>query len=120
MQPRLWHNSYPPGMPVELPIETHLTVTDEIEAVVTMLDDVLECACIGVPDERSGEAPHLYVVAARADLTRADVEQHCRANLTGYKVPRHITFVTSLPKSTVGKILRRELRESSARTATTA
>ncbi len=87
---------------------------NEIEGVVALMDGVLECACIGVPDERTGEAPHLYVVSARAELTRADVEKHCRAQLTAYKVPRHITFVDSLPKSTVGKILRKELRKSPA------
>ncbi len=83
---------------------------NEIEAVVAQHPGVLECACIGEPDERSGEAPHLFVVSRDAALSRESVENHCRANLTGYKVPRHITFVDALPKSTVGKILRRELR----------
>jgi len=83
---------------------------NEIEAVVSQHDGVLECACIGEPDERSGEIPHLFVVARNAGLRVEDLEAHCRANLTGYKVPRRITFLESLPKSTVGKILRRELR----------
>ncbi len=85
---------------------------NEIEAVVALHDGVLECACIGVPDARSGEAPHLYLVPRDASLTAAEVEAHCRRNLTAYKVPRHITFVAALPKSTVGKILRKELRHN--------
>jgi long-chain acyl-CoA synthetase len=83
---------------------------NEIEAVVAMMPEVLECACVGIPDERSGEAPHLFAVARAPDLTAAKIEAHCRANLAGYKVPRRISLVESLPKSTVGKILRRELR----------
>lgn len=85
---------------------------NEIEAVVALHDGVLECACIGVPDARSGEAPHLYLVPKHTGLTAAEVEAHCRRNLTAYKVPRHITFVAALPKSTVGKILRKELRHN--------
>ena len=83
---------------------------NEIEAVVAEHAGVLECACIGEPDERSGEIPHLFVVARDGALTTQDVEAHCRANLTAYKVPRRITLLEALPKSTVGKILRRELR----------
>jgi long-chain acyl-CoA synthetase len=83
---------------------------NEIEAVVAQHEGVLECACIGEPDERCGEIPHLFVVARDPALNAHDVEAHCRMNLTGYKVPRRITFLDSLPKSTVGKILRRELR----------
>jgi long-chain acyl-CoA synthetase len=85
---------------------------NEIEAVVAMHDGVLECACIGQPDARSGEAPHLFVVPRTEALTVEEVEAHCRANLAGYKVPRQISFLPALPKSTVGKILRRELRPS--------
>ena len=84
---------------------------NEIEAVVAGLDGVLECACIGVPDEKSGEAVKLFVVRSDDALDAATVESHCRDNLTPYKVPRHIEFIDALPKSTVGKILRRELRE---------
>ncbi|MDM0032915.1 AMP-binding protein [Variovorax sp. J22P271] len=84
---------------------------NEIEAVVAMHEGVVECACIGQPDARSGEAPHLFVVRRSEALTAGEVEAHCRANLAGYKVPRQISFLQALPKSTVGKILRRELRQ---------
>ncbi|MDM0069554.1 AMP-binding protein [Variovorax sp. J31P207] len=84
---------------------------NEIEAVVAMHEGVVECACIGQPDARSGEAPHLFVVRRSEALTAGEVEAHCRANLAGYKVPRQISFLEALPKSTVGKILRRELRQ---------
>ena len=84
---------------------------NEIEAVVAGLDGVLECACVGVPDEKSGEAVKLFVVRKDDSLEAATVKNHCRENLTGYKVPRHIEFIDALPKSTVGKILRRELRD---------
>jgi len=83
---------------------------NEIEAVVALHDGVLECACIGQPDARSGEAPHLFVVRRDDALSAEEIEAHCRANLAGYKVPRQISFLPALPKSTVGKILRRELR----------
>jgi long-chain acyl-CoA synthetase len=83
---------------------------NEIEGVVALMPQVLECACIGVADERSGEAPHLFIVKRDAALTREQVEAHCRENLTAYKRPRHISFVEALPKSPVGKILRKELR----------
>jgi long-chain acyl-CoA synthetase len=84
---------------------------NEIEAVVTGCPGVVECACIGVPDEKSGEAVKLFIVkAADAALTEADVIAHCRKELTGYKVPKIVRFIDALPKSTVGKILRRELR----------
>ena len=84
---------------------------NEIEAVVALHDGVLECACIGQPDARSGEAPHLFVVRRNDALSAEEIEAHCRANLAGYKVPRQISFLEALPKSTVGKILRRELRQ---------
>ena len=84
---------------------------NEIEAVVSMMPSVAECACVGVPDERSGEAPHLFVVKRDQDVDSAQIVAHCRANLTAYKVPRRITFVDALPKSPVGKILRRSLRD---------
>lgn len=83
---------------------------NEIEGVVAMHPDVLECACVGVPDERSAEAPHLFVVRRVPGLEAAELEAHCRKLLAAYKVPRHITFLESLPKSAVGKILRKELR----------
>ncbi len=85
---------------------------NEIEDVVTGCPGVAECACIGVPDEKSGEAVKVFVVKApNATLSADDVLAHCRKQLTGYKMPRHVSFIESLPKSTVGKILRRELRD---------
>ena len=84
---------------------------NEIEAEVAAMEAVLECACIGVPNEKSGEAVKLFVVKADDALTIDDVRDHCKKQLTGYKVPRHIVFIEALPKSTVGKILRRELRD---------
>jgi long-chain acyl-CoA synthetase len=86
---------------------------NEIEGVVAMHPDVLECACIGVPDERSAEAPHVFVVRRSPGLVAEQLEAHCRKLLAPYKVPRHITFVEALPKSAVGKILRKELRPQS-------
>jgi long-chain acyl-CoA synthetase len=85
---------------------------NEIEAVVTACPGVAECACVGAPDDKTGEAVKLFVVRAPgAALTEADVVAHCRKELTAYKVPRFVRFVDTLPKSTVGKILRRELRD---------
>jgi long-chain acyl-CoA synthetase len=83
---------------------------NEIEAVAMMLPDVQECACIGVPDERSGEACCLFVVPRHLGVTLAQVESHCRANLAAYKVPRHISIIETLPKSAAGKVLRKDLR----------
>ena len=84
---------------------------NEIEAVATACPGVAECACIGVPDDKTGEAAKLYVVRAPASSVSAEqVMQHCREQLTAYKVPKQVVFVDALPKSTVGKILRRELR----------
>jgi long-chain acyl-CoA synthetase len=83
---------------------------NEIEQVVSMLDGVLECAAIGIPDERSGEAVKLFVVKQDASLGESDVADFCKANLTNYKRPKYIEFRDDLPKSNVGKILRRELR----------
>jgi len=86
---------------------------NEIEAVVAAIPGVLECACIGVSDEKTGEAVSLFVVKDKGTvLTRDDVVAHCRKELTGYKIPKFVTFVDGLPKSTVGKILRRGLRET--------
>ncbi|WP_432262664.1 AMP-binding protein [Cupriavidus sp. TMH.W2] len=87
---------------------------NEIEAVVAQLEDIHECACIGVPDERSGEAPHLFVVPRGManddpEALKERIHAHCRTHLARYKLPRHITLVPALPKSAVGKVLRREL-----------
>ncbi len=85
---------------------------NEIEAVATGCPGMAECACVGVSDEKTGEAVKLFVVKLPgATLNEADVIAHCRRELTGYKIPRHVVFVDSLPKSAVGKILRRELRD---------
>jgi long-chain acyl-CoA synthetase len=83
---------------------------NEIEDVVASHPGVLEVACVGVPDDRSGEAVKIFVVRKDAALTAEDLRTYCKENLTGYKVPKHIEFRDALPKSPVGKILRRELR----------
>jgi long-chain acyl-CoA synthetase len=84
---------------------------NEVEAVVTACHGVAECACIGVPDPRSGEAVRVYVVKAPfADVTSEEIIAHCRRDLAAYKVPRQVYFIDALPKSNVGKILRRDLR----------
>ncbi len=84
---------------------------NEVEDVVAKLDGVLECAVVGVPDEKTGEAVKLVIVKKDPSLTEEKVKEYCRANLTGYKQPRVIEFRTDLPKTPVGKILRRELRD---------
>jgi len=90
---------------------------NEIEAVVVMQPGVLECAAIGVPDSKSGEAVKLFVVKKDTALTAESLLAHCRAHLTGYKCPREVEFRSELPKSNVGKILRRELRDEARRKA---
>jgi long-chain acyl-CoA synthetase len=84
---------------------------NEIEDVIAMMPGVLEVAAVGVPDEKSGEAVKLVIVRKDPSLTEAQVRAHAKANLTGYKQPKIIEFRDELPKSNVGKILRRELRE---------
>ena len=83
---------------------------NEIEAVVMMLPGVLECGVVGVADEKTGEAVKVAIVRGDPNLTREAVLEHCKTQLTGYKVPRHVEFRDSLPKSPIGKVLRRELR----------
>lgn len=83
---------------------------NEVEGVVAMMPGVLECAVVGVPDEHSGEAVKLFVVRKDPNLTEADIRTWCEQQLTGYKKPKHIEFRAELPKTNVGKILRRELR----------
>ena len=83
---------------------------NEVEDVVAAHPGVLEVAAIGVPDERSGEAVKVFVVRKDPELTAEALIAFCRENLTGYKVPHHVEFRDELPKSNVGKILRRELR----------
>jgi len=90
---------------------------NEIEAVVAMHPGVLECAAVGVPDRKSGEAVKVFIVRSDAKVTAEDILAHCRKHLTGYKVPRDVEFRTQLPKSNVGKILRRELRDEAKKQA---
>ena len=85
---------------------------NEIEDVVALMPKVLEVAAIGVPNEKSGEAVSLFVVKKDPTLTEEEIRAFCKENLTGYKRPRYIEFMDDLPKSNVGKILRRELRDS--------
>ena len=84
---------------------------NEVEDVVAQLPGVMECAVVGVTDEKTGEAVKLVIVKKDLTLTEAQVRDYCRANLTGYKQPKVIEFRTDLPKTPVGKILRRELRD---------
>jgi long-chain acyl-CoA synthetase len=83
---------------------------NEIESVLCEHTDVLECAVVGVKDARSGEAVKAFVVSRSSNLTEAALRELCRKDLTAYKVPKFIEFIDELPKSNVGKILRRELR----------
>ena len=84
---------------------------NEIEDVVARLEGVMECACVGVVDDKSGEAVKLVIVKKNPELTEAQVRAYCKENLTGYKQPKVVEFRTDLPKTPVGKILRRELRD---------
>jgi long-chain acyl-CoA synthetase len=90
---------------------------NEIEAVVAMHPGVLECAAIGVPDTHSGEVVKLFVVRKDPALTEQDLQAFLKGQLTGYKKPRHIEFRDELPKTNVGKILRRELRDAELKKA---
>jgi len=85
---------------------------NEVEDVLSQLPGILECAAVGIPDEKAGEAVKVVIVKKDPKLSEADVRAWCEANLTGYKRPKVVEFRTDLPKSTVGKILRRELREA--------
>ncbi len=82
----------------------------ELENVISLCDGVVECAAIGVPDEKQGEAIKVFVVKDNPTLSEDDVARYCQQNLTGYKRPKYIEFRDDLPKSNVGKVLRRELR----------
>ncbi len=84
---------------------------NEIEQVVAMMPGVLEVAAIGVPDEKSGEVPKVFIVKKDPSLTEAQVLAHCKEQLTGYKQPKHVEFRADLPKTNIGKILRRALRD---------
>jgi long-chain acyl-CoA synthetase len=87
---------------------------NEVEDVIAMMPGVLEVAAVGVPDAKSGEAVKVVIVRKDPSLTAEQVKAHARENLTGYKQPRYVEFRTDLPKTNVGKILRRELREEAA------
>ena len=87
---------------------------NELENVISLCPGVVECAAVGVPDEKQGEAIKVFVVRKDAALTEEAVLQYCNGQLTGYKRPKHIEFRDSLPKTNVGKILRRELRTSAS------
>ena len=84
---------------------------NEVEDVVALLPGVLECAAVGVPDDKAGEAVKIVIVRKDPALTEADVRAWCETNLTGYKRPKIVEFRSDLPKTNVGKILRRELRD---------
>lgn len=88
---------------------------NEIEEVVSSHPKVLEVAAIGVPDAKSTEVVKIFIVKKDQSLTTEEILAHCKANLTGYKMPKHVEFRKDLPKTNVGKILRRELRDSEAR-----
>ncbi|MEY4481682.1 MAG: hypothetical protein RIQ84_844 [Pseudomonadota bacterium] len=82
----------------------------EVEDIITSLPGVLECGVVGVPDENSGEAVKVFIVKRDVQLTEDQIHQHCKEQLTNYKRPKYIEFRSELPKTNVGKILRRELR----------
>ena len=84
---------------------------NEVEAAVCDCAGILEAAAIAQPDERSGEVVALFVVRKDPALTERDIIDHCRKSLAGYKVPKHVYFRNELPKSNVGKILRKTLRQ---------
>jgi long-chain acyl-CoA synthetase len=83
----------------------------ELEDVVSQMPGILECACVGVADAKSGEAVKLVIVKKDPNVSEADIRAYCKENLTGYKQPKVIEFRGELPKTPVGKILRRELRD---------
>jgi len=85
---------------------------NEVEDVIAGCPGVLECAVIGVPDANSGEAVKVFVVRKDPALTERDVIEYAAKQLTGYKRPKHVEFRSELPKTNVGKILRRELRDA--------
>ena len=86
---------------------------NDVEQVAAKCDGVVECACLGVPDEKTGEAVKLFAVKAPGSkVTEADIIAYCRAHLTPYKVPKSVVFIDEVPKSAVGKMLRRVLRDA--------
>jgi long-chain acyl-CoA synthetase len=87
---------------------------NEVEDVISGHPNVLECAAVGIPDEKSGEAVKVYLIASKEGVTAGELKEFCRERLTAYKVPRHFEFRTELPKTNVGKVLRRELRDEAS------
>jgi long-chain acyl-CoA synthetase len=85
---------------------------NDIEETLSLCPGVLECAAVGVPDQKTGEAVKLVIVKKDPSLTEMTVREYCKANMTGYKQPKIIEFKVELPKTAVGKILRRELRDA--------
>ena len=85
---------------------------NEIESVIATHPGVLECGAVGVPDDKSGEAVKVVIVRKDPDLTKEAVIEYCKTQLTGYKLPRHVEFRDTLPKTPIGKVLRRDLRET--------
>jgi len=84
---------------------------NEVEAVIASHDDVIEVGVIGVPDESCGEIVMAVIVSRNPDLSHEDIYIHCESSLTRYKIPKRIEIVAEVPKTSVGKILRRELRD---------
>jgi acyl-CoA synthetase (AMP-forming)/AMP-acid ligase II len=83
---------------------------NELENVISLCPGVVECAAIGIPDEKQGESIKVFIVRSDVTLTEEDIAGYCRDHLTGYKQPKYIEFRDELPKTNVGKVLRRELR----------
>ncbi|MGB0450140.1 MAG: AMP-binding enzyme, partial [Porticoccaceae bacterium] len=83
---------------------------NELEQALTQHPQVLECAAIGVADEKAGEVVKMFVVASEASLTEEQVIEFCRSTMAGYKVPKFVEFRDDLPKTNVGKVLRKELK----------
>jgi long-chain acyl-CoA synthetase len=86
---------------------------NEVEDVITQMPGVLECAAVGIADAKAGEAVKVVIVKKDPSVTEASVRTYCEANLTGYKRPKVVEFRSELPKTPIGKILRRELRDAS-------
>jgi long-chain acyl-CoA synthetase len=84
---------------------------NEIEDVVSLHPDIIEAACIGVPDKKTGEAVKLFIVKSNPSLNEKEIIVYCKENLAAYKIPKQIEFINELPKTNVGKVLRRKLRE---------
>jgi long-chain acyl-CoA synthetase len=91
----------------------------EVEEVISRHPDVLECAVIGVPDDHSGEVVKVFVVPRRQGVTEKEICEFAKQHLTGYKVPKQVEFRSELPKSNVGKVLRRELRDEARKASKT-